>query len=468
MSKITERTSFTKDIQGRYLCNDIAEVNTWKRGGGRPFDVLVIGGGTFGAALAEHVWFRQKHTGGGLRTLVIEAGLFTVPEHVQNTGIQGFTDPGTPLSLDENAPQPEPPRNEVWGIPWRSSIPFKGLAYTIGGRSVYWGGWSPRLLPQEVTTWPRATIADLNAVYFDESARQIGVDETNDFMFGELHHALRKQLFDNLDTVDSAIPLDELPPSPLLKPAADLAQLLGLDSTVGLSPDDLKNLLKLEAPLAVQARAPRAGFFPLNKFSTVPLLMKAARTAYADANGDDAKKEFMVLPDTHAVALRTMRTGSGTWRVIGVDTSVGFIELAPGGVAVIALGTIENTRLALSVIRRHGHSHVPADGEEPDRARAVESRHSCAARGHRRTRGDHDRAAGIGAVRQMPRETGTWRSARTLSSPDHCDGRRQQGRLRGRAVQEDSRRRPLRSLAHLDRHACSDRDSGNRRNGRGG
>ena len=155
MPKITERTSFTKDIQGRYLCNDITEVNTWKSGGGRPFDVLVIGGGTFGAAFAEHVWFRQKQTGGGLRTLVIEAGLFTVPEHVQNTGIQGFTDPGTPLSLDENAPQPEPPRNEVWGIPWRSSIPFKGLAYTIGGRSVYWGGWSPRLLPQEVTTWPR-------------------------------------------------------------------------------------------------------------------------------------------------------------------------------------------------------------------------------------------------------------------------------------------------------------------------
>ena len=363
MPKITERTSFTKDIQGRYLCNDIAEVNTWKSGGGRPFDVLVIGGGTFGAALAEHVWFRQKQTGGGLRTLVIEAGLFTVPEHVQNTGIQGFTDPGTPLSLNENAPQPEPPRNEVWGIPWRSSIPFKGLAYTIGGRSVYWGGWSPRLLPQEVTTWPPATIADLNAVYFDESSRQIGVDETNDFMFGELHHALRKQLFDNLGTVGSAIPLDELPPSPLLKPAADPTQLLGLDSTVGFSPDDLKNLLKLEAPLAVQARAPRAGFFPLNKFSTVPLLMKAARTAYADANGDDAKKEFMVLPDTHAVALRTTRTGSGTWRVIGVDTSVGFIELAPGGVAVIALGTIENTRLALLSFSGTGIPTFPLMGK---------------------------------------------------------------------------------------------------------
>ena len=62
-----------------------------------------------------------------------------MPEHVQNTGIQGFTDPFTPFFLNENAPQPEPPVNEVWGIPWKSSIPFKGLAYAIGGRSVYWG-----------------------------------------------------------------------------------------------------------------------------------------------------------------------------------------------------------------------------------------------------------------------------------------------------------------------------------------
>lgn len=309
--------------------------------------MIVIGGGTFGSAIAEHLWFRQKQTGGGLRTLVIEAGLFTVPEHVQNTGIQGFVDPVTAFFVNENAPQPEPPVNEVWGIPWKSSTAFKGLAYAIGGRSVYWGGWSPRLLPAELTTWPPATVADLNGRYFDESSRQIGVDETNDFIFGELHNALRKQLFDNLGSVGAAIPLNELPPSALLKPGADPAQLLGLNSTAGLSANDLKNLLKLEAPLAVQARPPHAGFFPLNKFSTVPLLVKAARTAFTDVNGDDAKKEFMVLPDTHVKSLRTTQTGSGTWRVVGVDTSSGLIDLAPGGSIVIALGTIESARLAL-------------------------------------------------------------------------------------------------------------------------
>src|SRR5882724_9502 len=350
MAKSTERTSFTKDVQGRYLCNDITEVNAWKSSGGRPFDVLVVGGGTFGAAIAEHIWFRQKQTGGGLRTLVIEAGLFTVPEHVQNTGIQGFADPAVPFSLNENAPQPEPPRNEVWGVPWKSPIPFKGIAYAVGGRYVYWGGWSPRLLDAEVTTWPTETVTDLNARYFGESSRQIHVDETNDFIFGELHNVLRQRLVENLGTVAAAIPLNELPPSPLLKGGeqqADLLRMLGLDSAGTLTMGDLRNLLKLEAPLGVQARPPHAGFFPLNKFSTVPLLMKAARTAVSDSNGDDAKKEFMILPDTHVLSVRKAQTAAGSWRVTGVDTSNGFIELAPGGVAVIALGTLESARLAL-------------------------------------------------------------------------------------------------------------------------
>ncbi|WP_447986856.1 family 16 glycoside hydrolase [Nitrospira sp. Nam74] len=363
MVKTTETTSFTKDIQGRYLCNDITEVKAWKNSGGRPFDVIVIGGGTFGAAIAEHIWFRQKQTGGGLRTLVIEAGPFTLPEHVQNTGIQGFSDPANGFFLNENAPQPEPPRNEVWGVPWKSSTAFKGLAYAIGGRSVYWGGWSPQLLPEELTTWPPDTVTDLDNTYFEESSKQIGVDATNDFIFGELHTALRKQLFEGLGTAADAIPLDKLPPSPLLKSGEDPAKLLGLDPKTGLSEDVLKNMLKLEAPLGVQARPPHAGFFPMNKFSTIPLLIKAARTAFSDSNGNDATKEFMVLPNTHVLSLRKTPTASNTWRVTGVDTSNGFIELAPGGVAVVALGTIESARLALASFDGTGIPTYPLMGK---------------------------------------------------------------------------------------------------------
>src|SRR5690242_5291957 len=201
MPKTSESTSFTKDVQGRWLCNDFSEAEAWRTQGGRPFDIIVIGGGT--------------------RTSVVEAGLFTLPEHVQNTGILGLFDPATPFSLDLNAPQPEPPRNEVWGVPWISSIPFKGLAYTVGGRSLYWGGWSPRLLDEEMATWPATTVSGLTSRYFDESSRQIGVDETNDFIFGELHHVLRQQLFDAVGSVADVMPLWALPPSPLLKPGAD-------------------------------------------------------------------------------------------------------------------------------------------------------------------------------------------------------------------------------------------------------
>lgn len=363
MPKATERTSFTKDVQGRYLCNDISEINAWQGSGGRPFDIIVVGGGTFGSAIAEHLWFRQKQNGGGLRTLVIDAGLFTVPEHVQNTGLQGFSDAFPPFFLNENAPQPEPPKNEVWGLPWKSGIAFKGLAYTLGGRSLYWGGWSPRLLDAEMANWPAAAVTNLKARYFDESTRQIGVDEANDFIFGELHNAIRRHLFDQLNTVGGAIALGTLPPSPLLKPGANLLQLLGLDASGGLSNSDLENMLKLEAPLAVQARPPHAGFFPLNKFSTVPLLTKAARTAYTDSGGDDARKEFMVLPDVHVLSLRTTQNVSGSWRVTGVDTNAGFIELAPGGVAVIALGTIESARLARVSFEGSGIPTLPLMGK---------------------------------------------------------------------------------------------------------
>jgi hypothetical protein len=114
-------------------------------------------------------------------------------------------------------------------------------------------------------------LADGSDSYFRQASRQIGVTESNDFIFGELHEVLRQRLFDGLTQVRGAVPLTELE--------------LHLENV----PAAQQDLHKLEAPLAVQGSAPRSGFFPLSKFSTVPLLIKATRASYDESLRDDAK-----------------------------------------------------------------------------------------------------------------------------------------------------------------------------------
>lgn len=360
----SQHTFFSRDVLGRFICNHPSEVS------GRPFDAIVIGGGTFGAVIAEHLWFRGNEGAARprqYRVLVLESGNFVLPEHVQNIGLRGL-DPPPPTRLEDyrkesnNAPDPLPPRREVWGTPWLADVPFTGLAYCLGGRSVYWGGWSPQLLDEEIATWPADLVADLGSRYFGEATRQIGVDAANDFIFGELHSTFRQLVHDKLGAVvveengqkrGEAIPLADLPDAPGITSATQTPELLarlGLDSAAGKTDAELRDLLKIEAPLAVQAQPPRAGFFPMNKFSTVPLLVKAARTA-AMEDPNDSVKSFMVLPQTHVKRLGLQKTSQGTFRVTGVDTSRGFFAVDPAGVVVIALGTIESARLAKETFR---------------------------------------------------------------------------------------------------------------------
>jgi len=294
----------------------------------RPFDVIVVGGGSFGGVVAQHLFFQDvahQH-----RILVLEAGRLALPEHVQNLPILGLNAPG-PVTVDPGAA-----RAEVWGLPWRTDVAkgFPGLAYTLGGRSVFFGGWSPRLLDSELTAppWPATLVADLNAAsgYFDQAADQIGTSATNDFISGPMHEAMRAQLKQGIDgnAVSDAIPLALLP--------------LHLQNV----PVGQENLFKLEAPLAVQANAPRSGFFPFNKFSSVPLLIETARLAVNESGGDDVKKRLMVVPGCHVIRLIT-DGNSNPRRVVSVNTNKGTIAVPDGGVVILALGTIESARLAL-------------------------------------------------------------------------------------------------------------------------
>jgi choline dehydrogenase-like flavoprotein len=345
----SQDTAFARDVVGRFVCNGLDEAlassNQVQRPDARPFDVVIIGGGTFGSALASALFERdktKKH-----RVLVLEAGPFALTEHFQNIPMPGLgaADPihlATIQGWQQANDQPALHQwsKELWGLAWHSTAKFPGLAYCVGGRSLFWGGWSPQLLDAEMPdgVWPAAVKGDLQTRFFREASEQIGVTETNDFIVGELQTALRQRLFDAVtgNKVTGAIPLAEVP-----------SHLDGV-------PVGQEDISKLEAPLAVQCRT-RPGAFPINKFSAVPLLVKAARSAALESNGDDVKKRLMVVPNCHVIRLQTSQhvvpvapapMKKTETVVTGIETNLGFIPVADGAIVVLAQGTVESTRLA--------------------------------------------------------------------------------------------------------------------------
>lgn len=117
----------------------------------------------------------------------------------------------------------------------------------------------------------------------------------------------------------------------------------------------------------------RAGFFPFNKFSSVPEGIAAARQAFGESGPNDAIKRLMIVPKCHVKSLRTrtytLATGAIVREIDGIDTGNGFIDLT-GSIAgnanrrpqvVLALGAIESARLALLAIGT-GPNAVPNAG----------------------------------------------------------------------------------------------------------
>jgi hypothetical protein len=337
-------TTFTFDISGRYACNSLDEaiesMDTSRpdQADAKPFDYIVLGGGSFGAVLAARLFnLDRTHSH---RILVLEAGPLALQEHVQNLP-PDFSPPGKGKN------------GTIWGQPWESDSPmnfntlFPGLAFCIGGRSVFWGGWSPYFIDSEVAdvSWPPNVVKDLmtpvlpaaapTESYLDTAARQIGTDTTNDFVAGPLHQAMRKQLFDGLSA----------------RPAGAGDVLTGNRGVLNGSAD-------VEAPLAVSSSSPRPGFFSLNKFSGVQLLFRALRVAQSEAEASarpptpevqNTKKRLMLVDNCYATRLE--RDGARVARIFATYQGVERrIDVPVGGKVFLALGTIESTRMARNTV----------------------------------------------------------------------------------------------------------------------
>ena len=314
-----QQTTFSQDLLGRFICNTLAEVTA----AAINFDVVVIGAGMFGGYFAAQLY--RLGAANNRRILVLDAGAYLLPSHSQNlpqqTGGQ-ISAPG--VRLRDTGTQ-----NVVWGMPWitASTHPankgFPGLAYCIGGRSLFWGGWSPRLTAADLANWPASVVTYLTTPSgpntrsaYDHTELEIGVaslgaggvlDYTTDYIRNTaLHQALKNALA----TASAGVPNVQ-------------------------SVDD--------APLAVQGSSPASGLFAFDKFSSCPFLIDAVRDDVR-RNGSDANRRIFVVPRAEVNGL-VMNGGRVTGLQITGEAQP--FSIGPNTNVVLANGTIEATRLAL-------------------------------------------------------------------------------------------------------------------------
>ncbi|WP_048707914.1 GMC oxidoreductase [Microvirga massiliensis] len=309
-----QETTFSHDILGRYVCNTWDEIDKERADGGYPFDAVVIGAGMFGAYCAEKLY--RFGAGQALRVLLIDAGAFLLPTHIQNLPqrLGGTIGGGPDISTNRDTGF----RNVIWRVPWISNEIFPGLAYCIGGRSIFWGGWSPRMVKTDLDNWPKEVVDYLEGVggavgAYATVEEEIGVKPSTDYI-------VKASLYAALNTAFTAA-----------KPKVKVITEIG------------------EAPLAVQGSPPASGLFSFDKFSSGPFLIDAIRHDVGTngaAQGDLGRRIFL-LPQTRVLHLQ--RSGNAvTGLQLDVDGRAQTLQVPPGCAVVLGNGTIEATRIALN------------------------------------------------------------------------------------------------------------------------
>jgi hypothetical protein len=322
--KAIQETTFGKDVLARYLCSTLQEVKDAIATPSTDFTAIVIGSGMYGAFCAERIYRR------GGRVLVLDAGPFVISEQVQN-----MADPAFDVSEAENLLE-LPAFGEFRSPAFQDQkrpINYAGHNYSIGGKSVRWGGWSPRLTEEDLALWP-ADMAQYFRNYYREIEFQIGAFPTADFIKGPLAEAI-------------------------------FARTKSLEGTL-----DIKQVLP--APIAAQAEQPASGLFSFDKYSSLPVLIEALRGDAKAAlgrslskNDANSRRAILLVPRCRVLRLETAAAVNGKRRITALRVIHGIakpadptqlsdprpkIDLIPvpsGCAVVLAANSMESTRLAL-------------------------------------------------------------------------------------------------------------------------
>lgn len=344
-----QRTSFSVDVMGRFICNTFNEATA-----NPDFDVVVIGSGMYGAYAAAKLYRDSRSETAGragtkeLRILVLEAGPFLVQEHTQNIPDLNLSNPFRDLSKPADHPD-----YLVWGVGWRGNTDFPGTAYCVGGKSLYWGGWCPRLRDADLAQWPgevrdyllkpprhpsnfpnRLSSPAQNSVY-EEMEFEIGVKPPDDYVFDPVNGG---------DQPGNAIGLNAAFGKRI---RAALSDLRANGGTPLQDPEP--------PPIAVQTQSFVSGVFSPDKFSSLTLLISALR-ARPDGEKEDKSRGIFLVPNAHVSKLvipELQKDGAttGGYRITSIqlteNDSPQTLRIGPACTVVLALGCIESTRLAL-------------------------------------------------------------------------------------------------------------------------
>ncbi|MDQ4125001.1 MAG: GMC oxidoreductase [Actinomycetota bacterium] len=249
------------------------------------FDVVVVGSGAGGGVLADQV------SDLGLRVLVLEAGSYLFPTHVGNL-----------------------PRQQAIGIfdkhVWRLWGQFAvsnyanepgssfagGQGFNLGGRSIYWGGLTPRMAEWELDAWPP-----------------------------EIKSYLLSGGYARAEAIIGAGPV---PASPYQ------------EQTKTLLRNVLPEFTHADASMAVRYQGVTATSLAAGLFSTADLLMESRLTS-----GPVGGERLFVNLNHFAVRVET---DGAEARVVARDLIADAERTFRGRAVVLSGGTIETARLALA------------------------------------------------------------------------------------------------------------------------
>ena len=426
-SPIPQNTDFSRDVLGRYVCNGLDEAlassDPSLNPNARPFDVIVVGGGSFGPILAQHLLYADQVR--SRRTLVLEAGRLVLTEHVQNLPILGLNVPG-PVSVDPGVPAPR--SGACHGVPtcravflaWPTASAAAPCISAAGRRSCC----RPRRLPcGRRPSWPISTgrcREEATAISVRPPSRSARPPRTTSSSESCTPRCARSSA--RASTTTPSRMRSRLPNCPCTSMACPM-------------PSKTCSSWKRRSPCRHSRRTPAS--FPFNKFSSLPLLIEFSRAAQFETGGDDTRKRLMVVPDCHVTRLIT--DGSGPIRrVIAVETNRGVVQVPEEAVVVLALGTIENGRIALvSLPGLPGVERIGANLMAHLRSNLTIRLPRAAIAGLDPAVNELQASALF--VKGPPRPCR--RAVRSFSPADHrCGLEQAEHRLRGGALQEDSRR----------------------------